>query len=110
MIVGSDERGHRLAACPRSSRADCRFSFMCRNGAGGRAPETGRFRTMAPRGSKRRSRARTVSIPDADDTGREVQAMSDILDRIRHELQDRLESTRAAAREHERVRAALEAL
>src|SRR4051794_22113547 len=36
--------------------------------------------------------------------------MSDILDRIRRELQERLESTRAAAREHEPVRAALEAL
>src|SRR5215210_5934446 len=36
--------------------------------------------------------------------------MSDVLDRIRRELQQRLESTRAAAQEHERVRAALEAL
>ena len=36
--------------------------------------------------------------------------MSDVLDRIRRELQERLESTRAAAQEHERVRAALEAL
>src|SRR4051812_31666349 len=36
--------------------------------------------------------------------------MSEMLDRIRRELQERLESTRAAAREHERVRAALEAL
>src|SRR4051812_34915156 len=36
--------------------------------------------------------------------------MSDVLDRIRQELQQRLESTRAAAQEHERVRAALEAL
>jgi hypothetical protein len=36
--------------------------------------------------------------------------MSEVLDRIRRELQERLESTRAAAREHERVRAALEAL
>src|SRR5688572_12574472 len=36
--------------------------------------------------------------------------MSDVLDRIRLELQQRLESTRAAAQEHERVRAALEAL
>jgi hypothetical protein len=36
--------------------------------------------------------------------------MSDVLDRIRHELQQRLESTRAAAHEHERVKAALEAL
>ena len=37
-------------------------------------------------------------------------AWSDVLDRIRRELQQRLESTRAAAQEHERVRAALEAL
>src|SRR5215212_7905318 len=36
--------------------------------------------------------------------------MSDIVERIRRELQERLESTRAAAREHERVQAALEAL
>ena len=36
--------------------------------------------------------------------------MSEMLDRIRHELQQRLESTRAAAQEHERVRTALEAL
>jgi hypothetical protein len=36
--------------------------------------------------------------------------MSDVLNRIRRELQQRLESTRAAAQEHERVRAALEAL
>ena len=36
--------------------------------------------------------------------------MSDVLDRIRRELQQRLEATRAAAQEHERVRAALEAL
>src|SRR5215204_2552641 len=36
--------------------------------------------------------------------------MSDVLDRIRRELQQRLESTRAAAQEHERVRVALEAL
>src|SRR3954462_11005190 len=36
--------------------------------------------------------------------------MSDVLDRIRFVLQQRLESTRAAAQEHERVRAALEAL
>ena len=36
--------------------------------------------------------------------------MSELLDRIRHELQQRLESTRAAAQEHERVRSALEAL
>src|SRR4051794_29243773 len=36
--------------------------------------------------------------------------MSDVLDRIRRELLQRLESTRAAAQEHERVRAALEAL
>src|SRR5690242_17497772 len=36
--------------------------------------------------------------------------MSDVLDRIRRELQQRLESTRAAAQEHERVGAALEAL
>jgi hypothetical protein len=36
--------------------------------------------------------------------------MSDVLDRIRRELQQRLESTRAAAQEHERVRAALDAL
>jgi hypothetical protein len=36
--------------------------------------------------------------------------MSDVLDRIRQELQQRLESTRAAAQEHERVRAALVAL
>src|SRR3954467_3684285 len=36
--------------------------------------------------------------------------MSDVLDRIRRELHQRLESTRAAAQEHERVRAALEAL
>src|SRR5215217_6315886 len=36
--------------------------------------------------------------------------MSDVLDRIRRELQQRLESTRAAAQEHERVRAAREAL
>jgi hypothetical protein len=36
--------------------------------------------------------------------------MSDVLERIRRELQQRLESTRAAAQEHERVRAALEAL
>src|SRR4051812_40988237 len=36
--------------------------------------------------------------------------MSDVLDGIRRELQQRLEATRAAAREHERVRAALEAL
>src|SRR3954465_8520768 len=36
--------------------------------------------------------------------------MSDVLDRIRRELQQRLESTRAAAQEHESVRAALEAL
>src|SRR4051812_13937228 len=36
--------------------------------------------------------------------------MSEVLDRIRRELEERLESTRAAAREHERVRAALEAL
>jgi DNA-binding transcriptional ArsR family regulator len=36
--------------------------------------------------------------------------MSETLDRIRHELQQRLESTRAAAQEHERVRTALEAL
>jgi hypothetical protein len=36
--------------------------------------------------------------------------MSDVLDQIRRELQQRLESTRAAAQEHERVRAALEAL
>jgi hypothetical protein len=35
--------------------------------------------------------------------------MSEVLDRIRRELQERLESTRAAAREHECVRAALEA-
>ena len=36
--------------------------------------------------------------------------MSDVLDRIRRELQQRLASTRAAAQEHDRVRAALEAL
>jgi hypothetical protein len=36
--------------------------------------------------------------------------MSEMLDRIRDELQQRLEATRAAAQEHERVRAALEAL
>src|SRR4051812_35055493 len=36
--------------------------------------------------------------------------MSDVLDRIRRELVQRLDSTRAAAQEHERVRAALEAL
>ena len=36
--------------------------------------------------------------------------MSDLLDRIRRELQQRLEATSAAAQEHERVRAALEAL
>src|SRR3954462_13805399 len=36
--------------------------------------------------------------------------MSDVLDGIRRELQQRLEATRAAAHEHERVRAALEAL
>src|SRR4051795_10884463 len=36
--------------------------------------------------------------------------MSDVLDRIRRELQQRLESTREAAQEHQRVRAALEAL
>ena len=36
--------------------------------------------------------------------------MSDVLERVRRELQQRLESTRAAAQEHERVRAALEAL
>src|SRR3954447_19577780 len=36
--------------------------------------------------------------------------MSDVLDRIRRELRQRLESTRAAAQEHERLRAALEAL
>jgi hypothetical protein len=36
--------------------------------------------------------------------------MSDMLDRIRHELLQRLEATRDAAQEHERVRAALEAL
>jgi hypothetical protein len=36
--------------------------------------------------------------------------MSDVLDRIRRELLQRLESTRAAAQEHERVQAALEAL
>jgi hypothetical protein len=36
--------------------------------------------------------------------------MSDVLDRIRRELQQRLESTRAAAQEHERIKAALEAL
>ena len=36
--------------------------------------------------------------------------MSDVLDRIRRELQQRLEATRAAAQEHECVRAALEAL
>src|SRR4051794_27739206 len=36
--------------------------------------------------------------------------MTEVLDRIRRELEERLESTRAAAREHERVRAALEAL
>src|SRR5215213_9175657 len=36
--------------------------------------------------------------------------MSDVVDRIRRELQQRLESTRAAAQEHERVRSALEAL
>jgi DNA-binding transcriptional ArsR family regulator len=36
--------------------------------------------------------------------------MSELLDRIRHELQQRLETTRAAAQEHERVRTALEAL
>src|SRR3954462_13666872 len=36
--------------------------------------------------------------------------MSDVLDGIRRELQQRLEATRAAAQEHERVRAALEAL
>src|SRR5829696_8266542 len=36
--------------------------------------------------------------------------VSDVLERIRRELQQRLESTRAAAQEHERVRAALEAL
>src|SRR4051794_12006373 len=36
--------------------------------------------------------------------------MREVVDRIRRELQQRLESTRAAAQEHERVRAALEAL
>src|SRR4051794_11144429 len=36
--------------------------------------------------------------------------MSDVLDGIRRELQQRLEATRVAAQEHERVRAALEAL
>ena len=36
--------------------------------------------------------------------------MSDVLDRIRRGLQQRLESTRAAAQEHKSVRAALEAL
>src|SRR3954468_23913768 len=36
--------------------------------------------------------------------------MSDVLERIRRDLQQRLESTLAAAQEHERVRAALEAL
>ena len=36
--------------------------------------------------------------------------MSDMLQRIRRELQQRLDSTRAAAQEHERVRSALEAL
>jgi hypothetical protein len=36
--------------------------------------------------------------------------MSEVLERIRRELQQRLESTRAAAQEHERVRAALDAL
>src|SRR3954451_14421311 len=36
--------------------------------------------------------------------------MSDVLDGVRRELQQRLEATRAAAQEHERVRAALEAL
>src|SRR4051812_42804887 len=36
--------------------------------------------------------------------------MSDVLDGIHRELQQRLEATRAAAQEHERVRAALEAL
>src|SRR4051795_188578 len=36
--------------------------------------------------------------------------MTEMLDRIQRELQERLESTRATAREHERVRAALEAL
>jgi hypothetical protein len=35
--------------------------------------------------------------------------MSDVLERIRRELQQRLQSTHAAAQEHERVRAALEA-
>jgi len=36
--------------------------------------------------------------------------MSDVLDRVPRELQQRLESTRAVAQEHERVRVALEAL
>src|SRR4051812_29687425 len=36
--------------------------------------------------------------------------MSDVLEQIRRELQQRLDSTRAAAQEHERVRAALDAL
>jgi hypothetical protein len=36
--------------------------------------------------------------------------MSDVLEQIRRELQQRPEATRAAAQEHERVRAALEAL
>src|SRR5215207_8233842 len=65
-----------------------------------RPPDTspGRCRRRAGYLSSRSSRATGES------------AMSDALDPVRRELQQRLESTRAAAQEHERVRTALEAL